>query len=161
MQSHSAFISLQWGFTHQQNSTAAGPDSKQVLHRWICMRYAKTAQGSQTRFSAVDVSRKWWNWFNLNIFLLLSTWQKRHLFLTTHFNQISRKMLRSAYKNNERNYFTEFFKYRNHKRSESFTIIEPIWGWNLQCGQEQTQLNNYRLPPAQSSSSISEDEGPV
>jgi hypothetical protein len=132
MQSHSTFISLQWGFTHQTNSTAAGPDSKQVLHRWICMLYAKTAQGSQMRdelqmrFSAVDLSRKWWNWFNLNIVLLLSTWQNQHLFLTTHFNQICQKMLRSAYKNNERNYFTEFFKYRNHKRSESLCGIFPI-----------------------------------
>jgi hypothetical protein len=37
------------------------------------------------RFSAVDLSRKQWNWFNLNIFLLLSTWQRWHLFTTIHF----------------------------------------------------------------------------
>jgi hypothetical protein len=72
------------------------------------------------RFSVLDQSRKWWNWFKSKHILLLSTWQNNYIFLTTHFNQICRKTLQSAYKNNEteihwilhhknQNYFTEFF----------------------------------------------------
>jgi hypothetical protein len=76
-----------------KNSTAADPDpTLVVLHQSICVRYAKKSRGTSLGLSC------------------------RHI-----FNQIFRKMLRSAYKNNEtefysgphknneRNYFTEFF----------------------------------------------------
>jgi hypothetical protein len=44
------------------------------------------------------------NWFKSKQILLLSTWQKNYIFLTTNFQSICRKTLQSAYKN----YETEF-----------------------------------------------------
>jgi hypothetical protein len=90
MQYFTSYISLQWGFVHQQNSTATDPDPArncpsavdlravcQVVSRHLCRAVM------QLQFSVVDKSGR--NWFKSKHILLLNTWQNNYIFLMTHF----------------------------------------------------------------------------